>query len=73
MNKIMFFVAILFVLGAVSCKKDHTCSCTTSDSSGAISETTTSFTINETKSKAEDACTAANFTVGTLSTSCALD
>jgi len=71
--KKLLFVAAIAVMGLSSCKKDYTCTCVISDSSGYFPTTTTTSTIpNTTKSKAEDACKAANSTIGTLSTSCNL-
>lgn len=72
MKKVALFAAVVFAVGLTSCKKDHTCECTTTDSSNTISDVTVSTTINDTKSNAEDACTALETSVGTLSTSCAI-
>ncbi len=72
MKKVALFAAVVFAVGLTSCKKDHTCECTTTDSSNTIADVTTSVTINATKSDAEDTCTASETTVGTLSTSCEL-
>lgn len=54
MKKILL-VAAVAGLSMASCKKDHTCECTTTTPNGS---STTTFTVNETKKKATDACTA---------------
>jgi hypothetical protein len=64
--------AFLTVLAFSSCKKDHTCECTITDSSGILPTQTTSGTVNGTKKDAEEACEKGNTTVGTISTSCKL-
>lgn len=57
MKKITFLTVVLAGLALASCKKDYTCECTAT--AGGISATS-SVTINDTKKKAEDACTAKN-------------
>ena len=48
-------IAFILALGVTSCKKDYTCTCTVKDSSGNVLSTS-SVTINDTKSKATTAC-----------------
>jgi hypothetical protein len=71
MKKILL-VAAVAGLSMVSCKKDYTCTCTVT-AAGVVSGTT-STTIKDTKSKAEDACKALSTSVSlggvTSSTSC---
>lgn len=70
MKKIILVGAVA-LLGLASCKKDYTCECTTtSDFMGQKSTATVSATINDTKSKATDACEAGSMTSGTTSVSC---
>lgn len=73
MKKLLFVFAIAAVGSLASCKKDYTCECTTTDSSGAFETVTTEYDINDAKkSDAEDACDGRNSSVGTLSTTCEL-
>ena len=54
-------VAFLASMGFTSCKKDYTCTCTTTiDLFGEKTTTKTSTTINDTKKKAKDACEGAS-------------
>ncbi len=74
MKKLMLvIVAAAFVSGFAACKKDYTCTCTITDSSGTIPTTTVATTIKETKKKATDACEIADVVVGTITTHCTLD
>lgn len=68
MKKVILSVAVFGALALVSCKKDYTCECTTSD--GSTTTGTVSTTITDTKKKATDACEAMSATAGTLSTTC---
>jgi hypothetical protein len=71
--KKLLFVAAIAVMALSSCKKDYTCTCVISDSSGYFPTTTTTSAIpNTTKSKAETACESLNSTLGTISTKCDL-
>lgn len=60
----MLFAAVLMV-AATSCKKDYTCECTVN---AAGITTSSSTTINATKSDAEDACNAGDATSTVLGT-----
>jgi len=67
-------VAMFGAMALTSCKKDYTCTCTTTDSSGTFDPITSSIPINDAKKgDATDACDALESTVGTLTTSCNLD
>lgn len=67
-------VAIFATFALTSCKKDYTCTCTTTDSSGYFQPITSTVHINNAKKKdATSACNAGTVTVGTLSTSCTLN
>ena len=61
---ITLFLVAGFVFAFSSCKKDYTCECTYTDST---TTQTASYTINDTKKNAEDACSAyaTSVTVGT--------
>lgn len=73
MKKVMILVAAFAVVGLTSCKKDWTCECTTSDSSGTLDDVSASVTLTDlNKSDAETACSGNEVTVGTLSTTCEL-
>ncbi len=69
MKKIIAVAAIVSI-GAVSCKKDYTCECTSKDSSGKVI-TSGSITIHATKGDAEDACNATGSS-GSITSTCAL-
>jgi len=74
MKNFLFVSAIVLAFGLTSCTKDYTCTCTSTDSSGTIADIVTTVTYNDSKkSDAEDACTNAESTVGTISTTCVLD
>lgn len=50
MKNLFIGLGVLALLGATSCKKDHTCECK------QAGEVVFSQTINDTKKKAEEAC-----------------
>jgi hypothetical protein len=62
-------IAALGVLTLASCKKDYTCTCT-STSGGLTASVST--TINDTKKNAEDTCSAKSASAGGASTTCAI-
>lgn len=62
-------IAVLGVLTLASCKKDYTCTCTASSGGMSVSQSTT---INDTKKKAEDACTAKSTSASGATTTCAI-
>lgn len=62
-------IAALGVLTLASCKKDYTCTCTATSGGVSISS---SVVINDTKSKAEDACTAKATNTGGATTTCSI-
>lgn len=70
MRKAFALVAVVALVGMTSCKKDYTCTCTTTDSSGTIPTQTTTRDFNAKKKDAKEACEALNSTVGTLKTEC---
>ncbi len=55
MKKVFLFAAVITAFSFASCKKDYTCTCTSTAASGAAG-ITTSTTIHDTKSKATTAC-----------------
>lgn len=72
MRKAFAILAVVALFGATtSCKKDYTCTCTITDSSGLIDPITSTTTINASKSDAETACNSES-TIGTLTTKCSL-
>ena len=75
MKKVLFgsAFALLTIVVLSSCKKDYTCKCTTTDSSGSGSSSTKNITINGKKKDVKKTCENGNLTVGTLSTSCTID
>ncbi len=73
MKRVLPFVAAIALLGAVSCKKEYTCDCTTTDSSGVFSPSTVSSTATLSKSDAEDWCSESSTTSGSFTTTCTLN
>lgn len=71
MKKVLLSVFALSMLSLASCKKDYTCSCTST--SGGYSATST-ITIHATKKDAKDACDAFDATASaggtTATTAC---
>lgn len=66
-------IAAVSLLALASCKKDYTCECTTSATdNGQTISTTSTFTINDTKKNATEACEANNVNTGITSVSCAI-
>ncbi len=67
--KNLFILTVFALIALTSCKKDYTCNCTLTydgETSAGLS-----YTINDTKSKAEDKCdeydiTETEFTVGNV-------
>lgn len=70
MKKVLLFAVVLGAVTLTSCKKDYTCTCTTS---GNGVNSSASTTINATKSDAEDACTASTSSAFGFTTTCELD
>jgi len=70
---LLAFCALGLTFALSSCSKEHTCTCVTSDSSGLIDDVTTTVTYEGKKGDAEDACAAAESTLGTITTTCSLD
>lgn len=75
MKKVTPILAIAaLAIAFTSCKKDHTCECTSSLNGTTIGTSSTTF--KETKKKAKDACSALETTTSvggqTASTSCSL-
>lgn len=65
-----FFVpalAVLFIVGMTSCKKDYTCTCTV----GGVESTSTFEDVK--KSEAEDACNSLDTAASIGGGSCSLD
>lgn len=55
MKKITLLAAVIVAISFASCKKDYTCECSVTVNGVTASGSTT---INDTKKKAKDACTA---------------
>ncbi len=70
MKKTLIFGAFAYLM-MVSCSKDYSCKCVTTESSSQSSNTQTT-TITGKKKDAEATCTAQNLTVGTYSKTCTL-
>lgn len=70
--KKVFLVATFAAFGLSACKKDYTCSCTTT--TAGIAGTPQSTTINDTKKNATESCDAGDATITvfgiTATTSC---
>lgn len=66
-------VAVMALAATTACKKDYTCTCTTTDSSGTIPDASISSTITAKKSDAEASCENGSTSVGTLTTTCTLN
>jgi len=49
MKKIILFVAVVSAISFTSCKKDHTCTCTTTSTAPGSVSTTSVTTINDAK------------------------
>ncbi len=71
MKKVLL-VAAVAGLSMVSCKKDYTCTCTTTDSTDPSVNSSFSYTGKMKKSDADTWCTNYKVTAGTLSTNCSL-
>jgi hypothetical protein len=68
MKKVLFLGAFA-VLGLASCKKDYTCSCTTTGSGTSITQTST---INATKKDATTSCENGSSSVAGITTTCTI-
>lgn len=73
MKKIALLAGVVAMVAMTSCKKEWTCTCTTTDSSGLIPDVSASTTIKDTKKNAKETCESGSASVGTLSTSCSID
>ena len=76
MKKILLLsLGVLFFAGLVSCKKDHTCACTTTTAGAGTIESEIQIK-DQTKKKAKDACDAMSTTTTmagvSITTSCKL-
>jgi hypothetical protein len=71
MKKLLLSIAACALVATTmtSCKKEYTCDCTLTDGGTTL---TASYTLKNTKKKAEDACTAYQTTVGTATYKCTL-
>lgn len=73
MKKITLLAVVIGAMSLASCKKNYTCTCTTTDSSSPSDPPiVTPYTVKETKKKAKDACNKSNQSAGTITTSCTL-
>jgi hypothetical protein len=64
-------IAAIFTLGLSSCKKDWTCTCTTTVT--GFGTTTVSGTIKDTKKNAKEECDKGDATTSVGSTACEID
>lgn len=67
MKKTSLLMFAVVALSFASCKKDYTCTCT---STAAGLSASASTTINDTKKKAKDACTAKATSAAGVTTTC---
>jgi hypothetical protein len=72
MKKLLPFGAAIAMLGAVSCKKEYSCTCTTTDSSGFSYASAVTTTATLKKKKAEAWCSETTTTFGSFSRGCTL-
>ncbi|MES2630073.1 MAG: hypothetical protein V4616_14000 [Bacteroidota bacterium] len=74
MKKLTLIAAVaVFAIAAVSCKKDHTCVCTsTTTFNGQTTTTSAEGKIKETKKKAKDSCESGSVTSGATKVECKL-
>jgi hypothetical protein len=70
MRKLTTILAVLAVVSLASCKKDYTCECTVTDSSGFFDTETSTITINGKKKDVEKSCDAFEYSSGTITESC---
>ena len=68
--KKVILVASLGMFALTACKKDYTCECTVSGS--GVSVVTGTTTINDTKKKAEESCTALGSTTLGVTSTCVI-
>jgi len=74
MKKVLIAVVVLGALTLSSCKKDYTCTCSYTDTSGSgVVLPNQSTTINGKKKDVETACEAGSSTFGGLTTTCVID
>ncbi len=71
MKKVVLVAVVAVMATLTSCKKEYTCSCTTTDNGTVIAESKVTGTMK--KSEAEDWCTGNAVTVGTTKMECKLD
>ena len=73
MKKVILSLVVVAVLSTASCKKNYTCTCTTTFTGGTSPNVTTTTTIDNTKSKATTACNGlASSVAGVASTTCSI-
>lgn len=70
MKKLFFVSAVLCAFCFASCKKEYTCTCSTTSGGVTISASTT---IKDTKKKAKEACEAGSSSVGGVVTTCTIN
>lgn len=70
MKKSIFVFAGVALLALASCKKDYTCECTITDSSGLFPTTTSTATVTGKKKDVTTACENGSSTVSTITTTC---
>jgi len=56
MKKLLLFVAVVTAFSFASCKKDHTCTCTTAYADGSASDTEVYTVIDARKGDAKKRC-----------------
>ena len=67
--KKFILLAVVATFGLVSCKKDYTCSCTTTGTGGSVTQ---DVIINGKKNDAKDACEAGNTSGGGYTKTCTI-
>ena len=65
MKKVLLFVAVVTAASFASCKKDHTCTCTTTYSGSTITTTDITTFPSSTKKAASANCLSSTSTLGT--------
>jgi hypothetical protein len=70
MKKIAVLAIFAGAMSFASCKKNYTCTCTTTEP--GYPNITSSTTIKDTKSKAKTTCSNESATVGSVATTCAI-
>jgi len=73
MKKVLFTIGVCGMLFFVSCKKERTCTCVTTDTSNNTTVGTTKATFKSSKKDGESTCSGSEGSAGTYRTTCTLD